>query len=62
MDQYPCQIKLNYTVGSQDKDIVTYNKSIPNQTKQHYKDIFKKELPIDLPKALSEYNYVIRKK
>ncbi len=42
---------LNHTVESQDKEIITYNKSVPNQTKQYIKDIFEKALPISLYKV-----------
>lgn len=53
---------LNYTVDNQDKKIVTYNKTIPNKTKQYIKDIFEKALPINLYEAYKEYNYGIYKK
>lgn len=53
---------LNYKVENQEKDIVTYNKSIPNQTKQYIRDIFKKALPIDLYEVYNEYNFVLLKK
>lgn len=53
---------LNYTVEPVDKDIFTYNKSIPNQTKKYINDIIKKALPIDLYEAYKEYNYGIFKK
>lgn len=62
LDMFLFKKMLNYTVENQDKDIVTYNKSIPNQTKQYIKDIFDKALPIDLYEAYNEYNYGIYKK
>jgi transposase-like protein len=62
LDMFLFKKMLNYTVENQDKDIVTYNKSIPNQTKQYIKDIFEKALPIDLYDAYNEYNYGIFKK
>ena len=62
LDMFLFKKLLNYTVENQDKDIVTYNKSIPNQTKQYIKDIFKKALPISLYEAYNEYNYGILKK
>lgn len=62
LDMFLFKKMLNYTVENQDKDIVTYNKSIPNQTKQYIKDIFEKALPIDLYEAYKEYNYGIFKK
>jgi transposase-like protein len=62
LDMFLFKKMLNYTVENQDKDIVTYNKSIPNLTKQYIKDIFKKALPIDLYEAYNEYNYGIYKK
>ena len=62
LDMFLFKKMLNYTVENQDKDIVTYNKSIPNQTKQYIKDIFDKALPIDLYEAYKEYNYGIYKK
>lgn len=61
LDMFLFKKMLNYTVENQDKDIVTYNKSIPNQTKQYIKDIFEKALPIDLYDAYKEYNYGIFK-
>jgi transposase-like protein len=62
LDMFLFKKMLNYTVENQDKDIVTYNKSIPNQTKQYIKDIFEKALPISLHEAYHEYNYGIYKK
>ena len=62
LDMFLFKKMLNYTVENQDKDIVTYNKSIPNQTKQYIKDIFEKALPISLYEAYHEYNYGIYKK
>lgn len=62
LDMFLFKKMLNYTVENQDKDIVTYNKSIPNHTKQYIKDIFEKALPIDLFEAYNEYNYGIYKK
>lgn len=61
LDMFLFKKMLNYTVDNQDKVIVTYNKSIPNQTKQYIKDIFEKALPIDLYEAYKEYNYGIFK-
>jgi ABC-type oligopeptide transport system ATPase subunit len=62
LDMFLFKKMLNYTVENQDKDIVTYNKSSPNLTKQYIKDIFEKALPIDLYDAYNEYNYGIFKK
>lgn len=62
LDMFLFKKLLNYTVENSDKDIYTYNKSVPNQTKQYIKDIFKKALPIDLYEAYNEYNYGIFKK
>lgn len=56
LDMFLFRKMLNYTVEKQDKDIVTYNKSVTNQTKQYIKDIFEKALPIDLFAAYSDYN------
>lgn len=61
LDMFLFKKILNYTVENQDKDIVTYNKSIPNKTKQYIKDIFEKALPISLYEAYKEYNYGIYK-
>jgi hypothetical protein len=62
LDMFLFKKMLNYTVENQDKDIVTYNKSIPSKTKQYIKDIFEKALPISLYEAYHEYNYGILKK
>lgn len=62
LDMFLFKKMLNYTVENQDKVIVTYNKSIPNQTKQYIKDIFVKALPVSLYEAYHEYNYGIYKK
>jgi len=62
LDMFLFKKIINYTVENQDKDIVTYNKSIPNKTKQYIKDIFEKALPISLYEAYNEYNYGICKK
>lgn len=62
LDMFLFKKVLNYTVDNQDKKIVTYNKTIPNKTKQYIKDIFEKALPINLYEAYKEYNYGIYKK
>ena len=41
LDMLPFEKMLNYTVENQVEDIVTYDKSIPNQTKQIYKRYFR---------------------
>lgn len=62
LDMFLFKKMLTYTVDNQDKTIVTYNKSIPNQTKQYIKDIFEKAWPISLYEAYKDYNYGIYKK
>lgn len=62
LDMFLFKKMLTYTTDNGLKDIVTYNKSIPSQTRKYIREIFKQALPIDLRTAYAEYNYGIFKK
>lgn len=62
LDMFLFKKMLTYTTDTGLKDIVTYNKTIPSNTKKYIKDIFEQALPIDLRQAYMEYNYGLFKK
>ena len=62
LDMFVFKKLLGYTVESKDREIFTYNRSVPSKTKQYIKDIFEKALPISLYEAYNEYNYGILKR
>jgi transposase-like protein len=62
LDMFLFKKILRYTTDIGLRDIITYNKSVPSQTKKYIKDIFEQALPVDLYQAYGEYNFGILKK